>query len=50
LNEEGIDHRREQLFAHLFSPLLQEDGHKTEILEDIGSLLPKTGDKEFGLA
>jgi len=36
-------------FSRICSALLQEDGHKTEILEDMGSLLPKTGDKEFGL-
>jgi len=39
----------ESSFSRICSALLQEDGHKTEILEDIGSLLPKAGDNEFGL-
>jgi len=39
----------ESSFSRVCSALLQEDGHKTETLEDIGSLLPKAGDNEFGL-
>jgi DNA-binding NtrC family response regulator len=39
----------ESSFSRVCSALLQEDGHKTEILEDTGNLLPKAGDKEFGL-
>ena len=39
----------ESRFSQICSALLEEDGHKTEILEDIEILLPKTGDKEFGL-
>ena len=39
----------ESSFSRICSALLQEDGHKTETLEDIGSLLPKAGDNEFGL-
>lgn len=39
----------ESRFSQICSALLEEDGHKTEILEDKEILLPKTGDKEFGL-
>jgi DNA-binding NtrC family response regulator len=39
----------ESSFSRICSALLEEDGHKTEVLGDIGSLLPKKEDKEFGL-
>ncbi|MGB9715672.1 MAG: DNA-binding response regulator [Thermodesulfovibrionales bacterium] len=36
-------------FSRICSALLQEDGHKTEIMEDIGSFQSVTDDKEFSL-
>lgn len=39
----------EKSFSCICSALLQEDGHKTEIVEDIGSIQSKPIDKEFSL-
>ncbi|NWF52141.1 MAG: DNA-binding response regulator [Nitrospirae bacterium] len=39
----------EDSFSRICSALLEEDGHKTEILEDINSLVSMAGGKEFGL-
>jgi DNA-binding NtrC family response regulator len=39
----------EDSFSRICSALLEEDGHKTEILEDINSIVSKAGDKDFGL-
>lgn len=39
----------ESSFSRICLALLKEDGHNTEILEDIGSLHSTSTDKEFGL-
>jgi DNA-binding NtrC family response regulator len=39
----------ERGFSHVCSAILEQEGHKTEVLEDFEGLLPKVGNKDFGL-
>jgi DNA-binding NtrC family response regulator len=39
----------ERSFSHICSAILEEDGHKTEVLEAFEGLLPKVENKDFRL-